>query len=100
MAGPGFREVLDPQRLRRIAACISHQRHVFEAAVAYAIDRSVPDGVMNVDVLRVAGCAPQNLCEFPSSPVEDFDDYNIDWSEGLPQDVDCTCKPAEHDLEN
>ena len=84
----------------KMAACISHQRHVFEAAFAYSIDKDVPDGGMNVDVLRAAGFVSQNLCECPSSPVEDFDDYDIDWSGGLPVDVDCTYKPLEHDWEN
>jgi prepilin-type N-terminal cleavage/methylation domain-containing protein len=88
------------QRNAKMAACISHQRHIFEAAFAYAVDISVPDGVMNVDVLQVAGYAPLNLCECPSSPVEDFDDYNIDWKDGFPVDVDCTYKPVEHDWEN
>ncbi len=85
------------RRNAKMAACISHQRHIFEAAFAYAIDLSVPDGVMSVDVLLAAGYVPQNLCECPLSPVADFDDYNIDWSGGLPEDVDCTYRPAEHD---
>jgi len=67
-----------------MAACISHQRHILEAAFAYAIATSVPDGVMNVDVLEAAGFVPLNLCDCPSSPVEDFDDYNIDWLGAFP----------------
>jgi prepilin-type N-terminal cleavage/methylation domain-containing protein len=88
------------QRNAKMAACISHQHNIFEAAFAYAIDTSVPDGVMNVDVLQAAGYVPEQLCECPSSPVEDFDDYNIDWAGGLPVDVDCTYLPVEHDWEN
>jgi len=88
------------RRNAKTAACISHQRHILEAAYAYAINTSVPDGMMGVDVLQVAGYVPLNLCECPSSPVEDFDDYNIDWLGGLPVDVDCTYRPAEHDWEN
>jgi prepilin-type N-terminal cleavage/methylation domain-containing protein len=88
------------QKNAKTAACVSHQRHVFEAAFAYAVDIDVPDGIMNVDMLRDAGYVSQNLCECPSSPVEDFDDYNIDWDGGLPVDVDCTFKPVEHDWEN
>ena len=78
----------------------SHQRHIFEAGFAYCIDLTVPDGVMNVSVLQAAGYVSEDLCECPSSPVADFDDYNIDWSNGVPEDVDCTYRPAEHDWEN
>ena len=88
------------RRNAKMAACISHQHHIFEAAFAYAIDISVPDGVMGVDVLEAAGYVPLDLCECPSSPVDDFDDYNIDWLGGLPVDVDCTYRPVEHDWEN
>jgi prepilin-type N-terminal cleavage/methylation domain-containing protein len=88
------------RRNAKMAACISHQRHIFEAGFAYAVDTSVPDGIMNVGVLQVAGYVSLNLCECPSSPVEDFDDYNIDWSGGFPVDVDCTYRPVRHDWEN
>jgi prepilin-type N-terminal cleavage/methylation domain-containing protein len=85
------------QRNAKMAACVSHQRHIFEAAFAYSIDRDVPDGVMGIKVLSDAGYVPLELCECPSSPVDDFDDYTIDWSGGIPVDVDCTYKPVEHD---
>jgi prepilin-type N-terminal cleavage/methylation domain-containing protein len=88
------------RRNAKVAACISHQHYIFEAAFAYAIDISVPDGVVGVDVLEAAGYVPLDLCECPSSPVDDFDDYNIDWLGGLPVDVDCTYRPVEHDWEN
>jgi prepilin-type N-terminal cleavage/methylation domain-containing protein len=97
LASIGAANFIRMQRNARMAACISHQRHIFEAAYAYAVDRSVPDGVMNVGILQAAGFVPQDLCECPSSPVEDFDDYNIDWLNGFPVDVDCTYLPAEHD---
>jgi hypothetical protein len=87
------------QRNARMAACISHQRGVMEAAVAYAIDRNVPDGDMNVNALLVAGYVPNEICECPSSNLEDFDDFTIHWANNFPQDVTCTFMGAEHEFE-
>jgi prepilin-type N-terminal cleavage/methylation domain-containing protein len=81
----------------KMAACISNQKHIQEAAVAYSLDLEVPDGVMNVGVLQVAGYVSLDLCECPSSPVADFDDYNITWKDNFPIDVDCTYKGPLHD---
>jgi prepilin-type N-terminal cleavage/methylation domain-containing protein len=97
LASIGLANFLRMQRNAKMAACISHQRHVFEAAFAYAVDNVVPDGIMNVGVLQAAGYVPEDLCECPASPVEDFDDYNIEWADGFPVDVDCTYRPAEHE---
>ncbi len=80
-----------------MAACISNQRNVLEAAYTYAIDIVVPDGDMNVSVLAAAGCVPQRLCECPSSDVPDFNDYTITWLDGVPVEVDCDVEGAAHD---
>ncbi len=87
------------QRNARMAACISHQRGVMEAAVAYAIDINVPDGNMNVSVLLAAGYVPNNICECPSSKVDDFDDYTILWADNFPEDITCTFLGADHEFE-
>jgi prepilin-type N-terminal cleavage/methylation domain-containing protein len=87
------------QRNAKMAACISHQRGVLEAAVAYAVENSVPDGDMNVDVLQAAGFVAMEICECPSSPVEDFDDYLITWENNFPKDIRCTYRGAEHEYE-
>ena len=78
------------------AACVSQQRGVFESAFNYTIDFDPPDGPMNVDVLLGAGYVGQAICECPSSPVPDFDDYVITWQDDLPTDVDCSYKPVQH----
>lgn len=78
------------------AACISQQRGVFEAAYNYTVDFDPADGPMNVGVLLAAGYVGQAICECPSSPVPDFDDYNITWQEDVPIDVDCSYKGVEH----
>jgi prepilin-type N-terminal cleavage/methylation domain-containing protein len=97
LASVALANLVRMQRNAKMAACISHQRHILEAGYAYAIDTSVPDGVMNVGILEAAGYVSEDLCECPSSPVADFDDYNIDWADGFPTDVDCTYRPVEHD---
>lgn len=81
------------------AACISQQRGVFEAAFNYTIDFDPPDGVMNVGVLFAAGYVSQAICECPSSPVPDFDDYIITWQDDMPIDVDCSYRGIEHEWE-
>ncbi len=81
----------------KMAACISQQRHVFEAAFDYTVNFDPPDGPMNVDVLEAAGYVPQNCCECTDSPIDDFDDYRIMWQDDLPIDVDCLVRGAEHD---
>lgn len=83
----------------KMAACIAHQRGVLEAAFAYSVDTQVPDGAMNVGDLLAAGYVGQNICECPSSPVEDFDDYEITWANNLPVDITCTYKGALHEYE-
>jgi prepilin-type N-terminal cleavage/methylation domain-containing protein len=97
LASIGLANMVRMQRNAKIAACVSQQRHLFEAAFAYGIDTAVPDGVMGVGVLQAAGYVSQELCECPASPVPDFDDYTIDWAGGIPVDVDCTYRPVEHD---
>jgi prepilin-type N-terminal cleavage/methylation domain-containing protein len=87
------------RRNAKMAACISQQRHVLEACYNYTIDNDPADGAMNVNVLSAAGYVPQELCECPSSPVLDFDDYAITWQADMPIEVDCTYLPAEHDWE-
>jgi prepilin-type N-terminal cleavage/methylation domain-containing protein len=87
------------RRNAKKAACISQQRGVFEAAFNYTIDFDPPDGVMNVDVLLGAGYVSQAICECPSSPVPDFDDYIITWQDDLPIDVDCSYLGLEHEWE-
>ena len=87
-------------RLRKnakMAACISHQRYIMEAACVYTLDVDPPDGAMNCDVLRAGGYLLQEICECPSSPVDDYDDYTITWLNDLPIEVDCTVKGGEHD---
>ena len=83
----------------KMAACIGHQRGIHEAAVAYAIDTQVPDGAMNVGILLAAGFVNQAICECPSSPVEDFDDFTITWANNFPQDVTCTYRGVLHEYE-
>jgi competence protein ComGC len=83
----------------KMAACIAHQRGILEAAVAYSVDRQVPDGVMNVGVLLAAGFVAQGICECPSSPVEDFDDYSITWLNNFPEDITCTYRGVLHEYE-
>jgi prepilin-type N-terminal cleavage/methylation domain-containing protein len=78
------------------AACISQQRGVFEAAYNYTVDFDPADGPMNVGVLLAAGYVGQAICECPSSPVPDFDDYDITWKEDVPIDVDCSYMGIEH----
>jgi hypothetical protein len=83
----------------KMAACILHQRGVYEAALVYALDFDVADGAMNVGVLLAAGLVGQDICECPSSDVEDFDDYSITWVDGLPTEVDCDVQGGLHDWE-
>lgn len=99
LAALGLANYLRMRENAKMAACISHQRGVFEAAFAYAIDRSVPDGPMNVADLNAEGFVGQNLCECPSSPVADFDDYLITWQDNQPIDITCTVKLADHEYE-
>lgn len=99
LAAIGGANFIRMQKNARMAACISHQHGVMEAAVAYAVETSVPDGNMNVSVLRAAGYAPDKICECPSSDVEDFDDYMILWADNFPRDITCTFLGAEHEFE-
>jgi prepilin-type N-terminal cleavage/methylation domain-containing protein len=99
LAAIGLANFVRMQRNARMAACISHQRGVMEAAVAYAIDRNVPDGNMNVNVLLGAGYVANEICECPSSNVDDFDDFIILWANNFPEDVTCTFMGAQHEFE-
>jgi prepilin-type N-terminal cleavage/methylation domain-containing protein len=99
LASIGAANFVRMQKNARMAACISHQRGVMEAAVAYAIDRSVPDGNMNVSVLLAAGYVTNEICECPSSRTDDFDDFTILWANNFPQDITCTFLGAEHEFE-
>lgn len=99
LAAIGTANFIRMQKNAKLAACTAHQRGVFEAAYAYQIDRVVPDGNMNVDVLFAAGFVAANICECPSSPVADHDDYLITWLNNLPIDITCTVKGAEHEYE-
>jgi prepilin-type N-terminal cleavage/methylation domain-containing protein len=98
LATIGLANFLRMRKNAKMAACVAHQRGVMEAAVAYAVDRTVPDGNMNVGVLLAAGYVSNNICECPSSDVDDFDDYTILWANNFPQDITCTFLPAEHDF--
>ena len=99
LAAIGAANFVRMQRNARMAACISHQRGVMEAAVAYAIDRNVPDGNMNVSVLLAAGYVTNEICECPSSDMDDFDDFNILWANNFPEDITCTFMGADHEFE-
>jgi prepilin-type N-terminal cleavage/methylation domain-containing protein len=81
----------------KMAACISHQRGIIEAAFIHTLEITVPDGPMNVGVLFAAGYLNQGICECPSSPVKDFDDYVITWKDDCPVDVDCGVKGILHE---
>ena len=99
LAAIGAANFVRMQRNARMAACISHQRGVMEAAVAYAIDQNVPDGDMNVDVLLAAGYVTNEICECPSSRMDDFDDFTIRWANNFPEDITCTFKGPDHEFE-
>ena len=99
LAAIGAANFVRMQRNAKMAACISHQRGVMEAAVAYAVEISVPDGNMNVGDLLAAGYVANDICECPSSNVEDFDDYNILWADNFPQDITCTFLGPDHEFE-
>jgi competence protein ComGC len=99
LAAIGTANFMRMQKNAKFAACTAHQRGVFEAAYAYQIDRVVPDGLMNVSVLFAAGYVAENICECPSSDVDDFDDYQITWQDNLPIDITCTVEGANHEYE-
>jgi type II secretory pathway pseudopilin PulG len=99
LAAIGTANFIRMQGNAKKAACTAHQRGVFEAAYAYQIDRAVPDGNMNVDVLFAEDFVAENICECPSSPVADHDDYIITWANNLPIDITCTIKGGDHEYE-
>ncbi len=99
LAAIGTANFVRMQRNAKMAACTAHQRGVFEAAYAYQIDRVIADGNMNVDVLFAAGFVAENICECPSSPVADHDDFQITWQDNLPVDITCTVKGGAHEYE-
>jgi prepilin-type N-terminal cleavage/methylation domain-containing protein len=99
LAAIGGANFIRMQRNARMAACTAHQRGVFEAAYAYQIDRTIADGNMNVDVLFAADFVAENICECPSSPVVDNDDFLITWQDNLPVDITCTVKGGDHEYE-
>lgn len=99
LAGIGSANFNRMRKNAKMAACISHQRGILEAAVAYAVDTAIPDGVMNVGDLLAVGFVNQNICECPESPVADFDDYNVTWADNFPQDVTCTYRGVLHEYE-
>jgi competence protein ComGC len=85
------------QEHAKMASCTANQRNIHQAATIYSSDHDIPDGDMEVgDLLGVRGVA-QSLCECPSSGDASYDDYTVAWLRGLPRDVTCNVKPANHD---
>jgi len=99
LAAIGAANFVRMQKNARMAACVSHQRGVMEAAVAYAIDLTVPDGDMNVGILLAAGFVTNEICECPSSDMDDFDDFTIHWANNFPEDITCTFMGVDHEFE-
>ena len=59
------------------ASCVSNQRHIYERGSLYAIENTVMNAVINVDVLQGADYVSLSVGECPHSEVDDFDDYTI-----------------------
>lgn len=88
------------QRHAGTASCVSNQRNILEACVAYSIDIIVPDGDMNVSDLLAAGSVGASLCDCPEEDVKDNDDYTITWLDGHPRAVTCDVMGAAHNWDS
>jgi hypothetical protein len=54
------------------------------------------NAIINVNVLEAAGYVGQELCECPTSPNKDFDDYTITIVNLDVTAISCDVKPALH----
>ena len=59
------------------ASCVSNQRHIYEHGTLYAIDNTILNAVINVDVLEAAGYVSLEVGECPHSQNKDYDDYTV-----------------------
>ena len=96
LAAIGLPNFIRMQDNARRASCISNQRNIFEQATLYAIDNSVLNAVINVDVLETADYLSEAVCECPKSDVEDFDDYTITIVNMVVTAVRCDVNTAPH----
>jgi prepilin-type N-terminal cleavage/methylation domain-containing protein len=78
------------------AACVSNQRHLFEAATLACADRALADGVTNCQDLLNAGRVPPGLTDCPEQRDGSHDDYLITVQSGVVTGMTCRVEPQEH----
>lgn len=82
--------------------CVSQQKTLMEAASLYEIGekRSLQDvGSQRArleELVREGYIKSAAGFECPSSPVQDYDDYQMIFTDGSISDIECTVEPVKH----
>lgn len=97
LASIGIANFISMSENAKFASCVVNQRHVHEAALLWGNDNDVTGNVsINVTVLTAAGLLQQEVGECPSSGNTDYDDYTIDFTNGVITQIICTIRGADH----
>jgi prepilin-type N-terminal cleavage/methylation domain-containing protein len=95
MAIPNF---LRAQERAKRGSCLSNQRQLIEAALLYSADTGTLDGVLNAEILHQTDYVGENMCECPSSTDGDNNDYDITLVGGDVDQILCSERGVEHQL--
>jgi prepilin-type N-terminal cleavage/methylation domain-containing protein len=95
MAIPNF---LRAQERTKRGSCLGNQRHLVEAALLYSSDTGTTDAVINCGDLRADGYVGQDMCDCPTSDDDSRNDYDVTLVGGEIDDVICTPRGVDHEL--
>jgi prepilin-type N-terminal cleavage/methylation domain-containing protein len=82
--------------------CLAQQKTLFESASMYEIGekkslQQIGGQSARLEALESGGYIKSSAgFECPSSPTQDYDDYQMVFEDGSIADIECTLKPNEH----
>jgi prepilin-type N-terminal cleavage/methylation domain-containing protein len=79
-----------------LSACVTNQRHMYEACLMYVSSVTPGTVTFDVNVLTGSGYLPSEEAECPASNVDDFNDYTLDVVANSVTEIGCTQEPVAH----